>query len=39
MKKIAILSLLGVMALTPEFSQASDYNISSLIIKLLFIFL
>jgi hypothetical protein len=30
MKKIAILSLLGVMALTPEFSQASNYNIISL---------
>ncbi len=30
MKKIAILSLLGVMALTPEFSKASDFNISSL---------
>ena len=30
MKKIAILSLLGVMALTPEFSQASDYKISSI---------
>ena len=30
MKKIAILSLLGVMALTPEFSQASDYKIISL---------
>lgn len=29
MKKIAILSLLGMMVLTPEFSQASDYNISS----------
>ena len=29
MKKIAILSLLGVMALTPKFSQASDYNIIS----------
>lgn len=29
MKKIAILSLLGVMALTPKFSQASVYNIIS----------
>ena len=29
MKKIAILSLLGVMVLTPEFSQASDYKNSS----------
>lgn len=26
MKKIAILSLLGVLALTPDFSQASDYQ-------------
>lgn len=30
MKKIAILSLLGVLALTPEFSQASDYQTNSI---------
>jgi hypothetical protein len=29
MKKIAILSLLGVLAMTPKFSQASDYKIRS----------
>jgi len=30
MKKIAILFLIGTLALTPEFSQASNYNIISL---------
>lgn len=30
MKKIAILSLFGIMALMPEFSQASDYKMSSI---------
>ncbi len=30
MKKIAILSLFGIMALMPEFSQASDYKTSSI---------
>lgn len=29
MKKLAILSLFGIMALTPKFSQASDYKINS----------
>ncbi|MER0440946.1 hypothetical protein [Emticicia sp. W12TSBA100-4] len=30
MKKVAILSLLGILALTPEFSQAADYKINSI---------
>jgi len=30
MKKIIILSLLGVLSLTPEFSQASDYQTNSI---------
>ena len=29
MKKIAILFLIGIMALMPEFSQASDYKMDS----------
>ncbi len=29
MKKIAILSLLGILALMPDFSQASDYKMNS----------
>lgn len=29
MKKVAILTLLGIMALTPEFSQAADYQTNS----------
>ncbi len=30
MKKIAILSLLGALALMPEFSQAADYKTNSI---------
>ncbi|AFK03266.1 hypothetical protein Emtol_2128 [Emticicia oligotrophica DSM 17448] len=30
MKKITILSLIGILALMPEFSQASDYKTNSI---------